>query len=75
MLILELFGVGGVVQGRILGGALGPRPPGVTKGAPERKKKRKGKKERREKRGKREKKGIRKKKRKKEGARKKKKRN
>ena len=39
-------------QGRILGGLWGPGPPGVTKGAPKRKKEEKEKKERGEKRGK-----------------------
>ena len=58
-------------QGRILGGLWGPGPPGVTKGAPKRKKKEKGKKERGEKRGK---EGNKKEKKKKEGARKKKER-
>ena len=41
-----------VTRGVFWGGLWGPRPPGVTKGAPKRKKKGKGKKERREKRGK-----------------------
>ena len=60
-------------QGRILGRLWGPGPPGVTEGAPKRKKKKgKGKKERREKKGKKRTKGIRKKNGKKEGARKKK---
>ena len=61
-------------QGRILGGLWGPRPPGITKGAPKRKKKGKGKKGKRgERRNKEEKKGIRKKGRKREQERKKKK--
>ena len=60
--------LGTQTQGRILGGGFGgPGPPGVTKGAPKRKKKGKGKKERGEKKRKKEqkeeKKGIRKKKR------------
>ena len=67
----------GQLAGAYLGGGLwGPGPPGVTKGAPKRKKKGKGKKERGEKRGKKEeKKRIRKKKgRKREQERKKKER-
>ena len=53
------------------GGLWGPGPPGVIKGAPKRKKKRKGKeRERGEKRKKEEKKGIRKKKREERGSKK-----
>ena len=55
-------------QRRILGGLWGPRPPGVTKGAPKRRKG-KGKKEREE-RKKEEKKGKKKEKRKERGTRK-----
>ena len=54
------------------GGAWGPGPPGVTKGAPKRKKKRKGKERKRE--GRKEKRRKKKEKKKKEGARKKKER-
>ena len=61
------------IQGRILGGFGGPGPPGVTKGAPKRKKKGKGKErergeKREKKRKKEEKKGVKEEKRKKEGA-------
>ena len=63
------------MQGRILGGGLwGPGPPGVTKGAPKRKKKGKGKKERGEKRGKKRKEGNKKGKREEGGSKKEKKR-
>ena len=64
-----------LIRGVSWGGLWGPGPPGVTKGAPKRKKKRKGKeRERGEKRKKRGKEGNKKEKGKKEGARKKKER-
>ena len=55
------------------GGLWGPRAPGVTKGAPKRKKKERGKKERGEKRGKRGKEGNKKEKREERGSKKEKK--